>query len=132
MWLCSQPGGRSASGSRGTGFQHIGFDRQQAPAAFASQLQHVLMVLQHARTVSGTDISDLCRLQQAIKMFFILYVQRTGGFIEHGVLRLGEEQAGKGQELLFSQGQDIGPVQLHVPAPNPLREFRQMYLFQHM
>src|SRR5262245_34969438 len=66
------PGGSSGSRSRSVGFQHIGLYWQQAPAPFSSELQHVLMVLQHARPVSDADIGDLCCLQQAIEMFFIL------------------------------------------------------------
>src|SRR5215510_14373291 len=65
-------------------------------------------------------------------MLFILHVQCTSGFIEYGVLRLGEEQASKSQALLFSQGQDIGPVQLHVPSPYPFRELSKTHLFQHV
>jgi len=39
------PGDSAGLRSRRSGFQYIGFYWQQAPAAFASQLQYVLMVL---------------------------------------------------------------------------------------
>ena len=49
----------AASGSRSTGFQHIAFHRQQSPVACTSELQHVLMILQHTRAVSNADIGNL-------------------------------------------------------------------------
>jgi hypothetical protein len=81
--------------------------RNNPPFFLALQFQHPVVIVEQGLPVADTDIVNVLLLQQALQMGFVFAVQRTGGFIQHGKAGLMNQQPGKGQTLLFTQGEQI-------------------------
>lgn len=103
----------------------------QLPGAFAVQVELVAVEGGEGVAVADADQQGVGQLaaQQGVERLFQAFVHRRAGFVEEGHRRAVVEQAGEGQALLFTQGQDAAPVAGFVQAAC---QVWQADLFQHL
>src|ERR1035437_1774771 len=80
------------------------------PAPGAVQNKKTVVMSDQRGAVTHADESDAGFLEQLIQVVLIVFIQRTGGFVEKGKLRLAQEKPSEGNSLLFPEGQHVAPV----------------------
>ena len=86
------------------------------------QFEHAIVIIQDAAAMADADVMNIEFQQFSVEVGLIFTIQGAGGFVELGEAGLANEQARKGQPLLFSRQKHMGPVQLSVESAHATRK----------